>query len=66
MTRTHREILNATNMRRLARAIGVKPTLSGVWASRDSIPGSYWKALADEGFATLEELADAADRKRRL
>lgn len=42
------------------------PTLSGVqrWATRDSIPGEYWKALAEGGFATLDELAAYAESKK--
>ena len=34
------------------------------WAERDSIPGEYWNALAEDGIATLEELALSADRRR--
>lgn len=34
------------------------------WAMRDSIPGEYWKALAEGGFATLDELAAYAESKK--
>lgn len=35
------------------------------WALNDSIPGPYWQAFADAKLATLEELAAAAEAKRR-
>jgi hypothetical protein len=35
------------------------------WARNDSIPGPYWQAFADANLATLEELAAAAEAKRR-
>jgi hypothetical protein len=35
------------------------------WAFNDSIPGPYWQAFADAKIATLEELAAAAEAKRR-
>jgi hypothetical protein len=36
------------------------------WFSRDSIPCEYWKALADLGLTSAEELALAAHRRRYL
>lgn len=36
------------------------------WFFRDSIPCDYWKALADLGLTTVEELALAAHRRRYL
>lgn len=35
------------------------------WKRNDSIPGPYWNAFADARIATLEELAAAAEEKRR-
>ena len=35
------------------------------WYDRDSIPGKYWNAVAAAGFATLDELAAAAEHKRQ-
>ena len=35
------------------------------WARNDSVPGPYWQAFADANLATLEELAAAAEAKRR-
>jgi hypothetical protein len=35
------------------------------WKRNDSIPGPYWQAFADARIATLEELAAAAEEKRR-
>lgn len=34
------------------------------WIARDSIPAEYWKSFVDGGHATLDELAEAAARKR--
>lgn len=34
------------------------------WADRDSIPGEYWGQLVELKAATLEELAQAAERRR--
>jgi hypothetical protein len=35
------------------------------WARLDSIPAPYWQGFADARIATLEELAAAAEAKRR-
>ena len=35
------------------------------WKRNDSVPGPYWQAFADARIATLEELAAAAEEKRR-
>jgi hypothetical protein len=35
------------------------------WKRNDSIPGPYWQGFADARIATLEELAAAAEAKRR-
>lgn len=35
------------------------------WKRNDSVPGPYWQAFADANLATLEELAAAAEAKRR-
>lgn len=34
------------------------------WPINGSIPGDYWALFARLGFATVEELADAADARR--
>lgn len=44
-----------------ARGFNVHHSTPQRWADRGSIPGEYWKALADEGIASLAELAAAAD-----
>lgn len=36
------------------------------WATRDSIPGEYWRPLADLGIATVDELATYAHTRERL
>ena len=35
------------------------------WKRNDSVPGPYWQSFADARIATLEELAAAAEEKRR-
>lgn len=35
------------------------------WSLNDSIPGPYFQAIADAKIASLEELAAAAEAKRR-
>jgi hypothetical protein len=35
------------------------------WKRNDSIPGPYWQSFADARIATLDELAKAAEEKRR-
>lgn len=34
------------------------------WERRDSIPADQWNAVVGAGFATLSELADAAEARR--
>lgn len=47
----------------------LEPPVSGntvkAWSLNDSIPGPYWQSIADAKLATLEELAAAAEAKRR-
>jgi hypothetical protein len=47
----------------------LKPPVDGntvkAWARLDSIPGPYWQGFAEAQLATLEELAAAAEAKRR-
>ena len=34
------------------------------WSMRDSIPGEFWKALSEGGFATLDELSAYAEARK--
>ena len=36
------------------------------WARTDSIPGEYWSLLAQIGVAPMDELADAAARRKNI
>ncbi|WP_404415466.1 carph-isopro domain-containing protein [Brevundimonas vesicularis] len=49
----------------LARAIGDEPNTAHAWRRGESIPATRWNALARAGLATLQELANAAEAKRR-
>lgn len=70
MSQTHAEIIRAATVPKVHSFLSTLemevPTLSGIqrWATRDSIPGEYWKALAEGGFATLDELAAYAESKK--
>lgn len=35
------------------------------WSRQSSVPGEYWATFADRGWATLEELATAAEAVRQ-
>lgn len=67
--RSHADIvraIGATELHRRLTGRGIVLTINGVqrWADRDSIPAEYWNALANEGIATLPELATAADARK--
>lgn len=64
--RTHAEIVAAAGKPEevaLRRGVSVHTVRS--WIQRDSIPADHWAAFAREGHATLDELADAAEARRR-
>jgi hypothetical protein len=64
--RTHRQIVaDAGGPKKLHRRLGIAGGYETVksWAMRDRIPSHYWLRLANEGVATLHELAVAADAK---
>jgi hypothetical protein len=65
--RTHSEIVTAAGKPEevaLRRAVSVHTVRS--WAQRDSIPAEHWAGFANDGHATLDELATAAAAKREL
>jgi hypothetical protein len=65
--RTHADIINdAGGAAALHDKLGLLGKIHTVrsWGQRDSIPADQWKAIADAGLATLEELAEAAALKR--
>lgn len=63
--RTHQQIIDdAKGLSALARSVGAAPNTAKQWRRNDSIPATYWAAIASNGFASLEELADAAEAKR--
>lgn len=63
--RTHFQIIEAAGgYRALAEAIGQPPERARFWRRRKAIPPEQWKAVAEAGIATLEELAEAAATKR--
>jgi hypothetical protein len=63
--RTHRQIIQEHGASRLRSELGdrgvqLSATAPQRWADRNSIPGEYWRAIADLDIASLEELAAAA------
>lgn len=63
--RTHAQIVAAAGKPEevaLRRGVSVHTVRS--WIQRDSIPAEHWAGFADDGRATLEELAAAAAAKR--
>lgn len=72
MVRQHAEIVRKTGAIAVHSRLQAKGfpglTIGSVhaWGARDSIPGEYWKALAEGGFSTLEELATYAESKKAV
>ena len=67
--RTHAEIIrDAGGWREVRERLGLKSDDYRVkfWFFRDSIPAEWFKAVADLGVTTVDELALAAHRKRYL
>jgi hypothetical protein len=67
--RTHAEIIrDAGGPQKVRDRLGLDPkkfeTVKS-WFVRDSIPAEHWRRLADEGLATLHELAVAAEARSR-
>jgi hypothetical protein len=63
--RTHAQIVAAAGKPEevaIRRCVSVHTVRS--WVQRDSIPAEHWAAFADEGNASLEELALAAAARR--
>lgn len=62
--RTHSTII--TDAGGPAKVAKVIPAASGTvkqWRRLDSIPAPYWQGFADQGIASLEELAAGAARR---
>lgn len=63
--RTHDQIIAAAGgVAATAKAITVDANTVKQWKRSNSIPAPHWKAVSDAGLATLEELADAASKRR--
>jgi uncharacterized protein YjcR len=63
--RTHSQIVAAAGRaEEIAIRRGVSVHTVRSWAQRDSIPGEHWAGFAEDGHATLEELAVAAAAKK--
>ena len=69
-TPSHRGIImRAGGPARVAASLDCEPAVPREtvksWAKTDSIPGPYWLAFVTSDLATHEELAQAADDRRR-
>lgn len=63
--RTHGQIVReAGTDSEIADKLGAKQHQVRDWRLRDFIPAERWSGFAANGWATLEELADAAEAKR--
>jgi hypothetical protein len=62
--RTHQTILRSAGHAEIAALTGRPITTVRSWDQRDSIPADQWKVIAGAELATLDELAEAAARKR--
>ena len=60
LMRTHSEIATSAGAERLERATGASIHTCRSWMRRGRITPEHWAALAKDGVATLEELAEAA------
>lgn len=69
-TRSHATIIRDAGIGPLVEFLNargfddVKASSIHNWSWRDSIPGIYWNALEEGGFATLKELAAYAESKK--
>lgn len=62
---THTDIIKrAGGATELGRRIGVDPNTVHAWKRANSIPAAYWRGIAEEQIATLDQLADAAAARR--
>lgn len=57
--RTHADIVRAAGPENLAEQFKVSVNTARSWMTRSSIPPEYWAVLAEDGKASLEELAQA-------
>jgi hypothetical protein len=63
--RTHLQIIiDSGGYKGLAEKIGQPASRVRFWQRREAIPPELWKAVADAGIASLEELATAAAERR--
>ncbi len=63
--KTHTEVIKPQDAPKLADRLGVSVHTVLSWRQRNSIPAEHWKALDEDGVATLGELAEAAAAKRQ-
>jgi len=60
---THEQIIrSAGKVADIAKLCSVKSVAVYSWVHRGSIPAKYWAIFARAGFATLEQLADSAEK----
>lgn len=56
--RDHADIVKAAGIEAVAEATGASIHTIRSWIQRESIPAEHWKLIADNGWTTLEELAE--------
>lgn len=62
--RSHAEIVRAAGAEQVAEQQQVSIHTARSWILRDSIPAEHWQSFADHGWATLEDLAGYAAKRR--
>jgi hypothetical protein len=62
--RTHSEIIRNASAQHVAELTQSSIHTVRSWVQRDSIPSEHWAALIGAGYASAEELIDAAAAKR--
>lgn len=69
-TRSHKKVLQDAGQAIVFRYLQsrgfdiARASVVTTWAYNDSIPGPYWKALHEGGFATLDELSAYAEARK--
>ncbi len=58
--RSHAQIVTDAGEERLSALGSVPLNTASSWKRRDRIPSDMWKPIAEEGLASLEELASYA------
>jgi hypothetical protein len=65
MMRTHTQIVAEAGEAALVAALGLSRFTVQSWRKRNSIPAPYWPRLVEMDAASIEELAEGVQPRRR-